>query len=140
MDEAQLKGDAELWIKGWNREFNIDVNHLVLSDKNKKDILFNVNLLHEMIQFCLDRKLRPVVCVLPVSTYLGEKFSDEFVENQILAYVSQANTQKCPVLNYLKDNRFTDSSLYINSFFFNLRGRKMFTNMIVEELKDKNIL
>lgn len=140
MNEAQLKANAELWIKGWNKEFNIDINHLVLSDKNKKDILFNVNILHEMIQFCLDRNLQPVVCVLPVSSYLGDKFSDNFVEEQILTYIKEANSQKCPVLNYLKDNRFTDSSLYINSFFFNLRGRKMFTKMIVEELKDKNIL
>lgn len=140
MNDAQLKADSNFWISGWNREFDIDINHLVLSDRNKKNIQFNVKLLHEMIQFCLDRNLQPVVCVLPVSSYLGEKFSDSFVEDQILAYINQANTQNCHVFNYLKDKRFTDSSLYINSFFFNLRGRKMFTKVMVEELKDKNIL
>lgn len=140
MNDAQLKADANFWINCWNREFDIDIDHLVLSDRNKKDIQFNINLLHKMIQFCLDRNLQPVVCVLPVSSYLGEKFSDSFLEEQILAYINQANTQNCPVFNYLKDKRFTDSSLYINSFFFNLRGRKMFTKAMVEELRDKNIL
>lgn len=140
MNEEQLNADADFWINCWNREFDIDINHLVLSDINKTNIKRNIHLLHEMIQFCLDRKLRPVICILPVTDYLGNRFSEDFVNNQILAYINEANTQKCPVLNHLKDKRFTDSSLYINSFFFNLHGRKLFTKMIVEELKDNQIL
>ena len=140
MNEEQLKVDADFWINCWNREFDIDINNLVLSDINKTNIKRNIHLLNEMIQFCLDRKLRPVICILPVTDYLGSRFSEDFVKNQILAYVNEANTQKCPVLNHLKDSRFTDSSLYINSFFFNLHGRKQFTKMIIEELKDNHIL
>lgn len=140
MNENQLKTDADFWINCWNREFDIDINNLVLSDINKTNIKRNIHLLHEMIQFCLDRKLRPVICILPVTDYLGNRFSEDFVNNQILAYVHEANTQKCLVLNHLKDKRFTDSSLYINSFFFNLHGRKQFTKMIIEELKDNQIL
>lgn len=140
MNEAQLKADADFWINCWNREFDIDINNLVLSDINKTNIKRNIHLLNEMIQFCLDRKLHPVICILPVTDYLGSRFSEDFVKNQILAYVNEANTQKCPVLNHLKDSRFTDSSLYINSFFFNLHGRKQFTKMIIEELKDNQIL
>ena len=140
MNENQLKADADFWINCWNREFDIDISNLVLSDINKTNINRNIHLLHEMIQFCLDRKLRPVICILPVTDYLGNRFSEDFVNNQILAYVNEANTQKCPVLNHLKDKRFTDSSLYINSFFFNLHGRKQFTKMIIEELKDNQIL
>ena len=140
MDKKQLRADADFWINCWNREFNIDISNLVLSDINKSNINRNIHLLHEMIQFCLDRKLRPVICILPVTDYLGNRFSEDFVNNQILAYVNEANTQKCPVLNHLKDKRFTDSSLYINSFFFNLHGRKQFTKMIIEELKDNQIL
>lgn len=140
MNENQLKTDADFWINCWNREFDIDINNLVLSDINKTNIKRNIHLLHEMIQFCLYRKLRPVICILPVTDYLGNRFSEDFVNNQILAYVNEANSQKCPVFNHLKDKRFTDSSLYINSFFFNLHGRKQFTKVIIEELKDKNIL
>lgn len=140
MNEDQLKADADFWINCWNKEFNIDIDNLSLSEENKENIRRNISLLHDMIQFCLDTDLQPVVCILPVSEYLGSRFSGEFVNNQILAYITEANTQECPVLNHLKDRRFTDSSLYINSFFFNLHGRKAFTKMLVEELKDKNIL
>lgn len=140
MNETQLKADADFWINCWNREFDIDINNLVLSDINKTNIKRNIHLLNEMIQFCLNRKLRPVICILPVTDYLGNRFSEDFVNNQILTYVNEANTQKCPVFNHLKDKRFTDSSLYINSFFFNLHGRKQFTKMIIEELKDNQIL
>mgnify|MGYP007102800955 FL=1 len=140
MNEEQLKADADFWINCWNREFDIDINNLVLSDINKTNIKRNIHFLQEMIQFCLDRKLRPVICILPVTEYLGNRFSEDFVNNQILAYVNEANSQKCPVFNHLKDKRFTDSSLYINSFFFNLHGRKQFTKVIIEELKGKSIL
>lgn len=140
MTLEQLEADALQWIDCWNREFNIDIHELRLSEVNKLDIKRNIRLLHDMIQFCLDKKLRPVVCILPVSDYLGSKFSDSFVDNHILAYIKEANTMDCPILNHLRDNRFTDSSLYINSFFFNLKGRKAFTKMLMEELKDKNIL
>lgn len=111
MNEKQLKADADFWINCWNREFDIDINNLILSDINKTNIKRNIHLLHEMIQFCLDRKLRPVICILPVTDYLGNRFSEDFVNNQILAYINEANTQKCLVLNHLKDKRFTDLSL-----------------------------
>lgn len=140
MTEKQLKADAGFWIDGWNREFNIDLNHLKLSEENKVNIRHNIQILQDIIQFCLDRHLRPVVCMLPVSDYLGSRFSDSFIDNHILAYIHEANPQHCLVLNHLRDKRFTDSSLYINSFFFNLRGRKQFTKMLIEELKDDQIL
>lgn len=140
MSEEQLKADADFWIDCWNKEFNIDLGNLKLSEENKTNIKRNIQILHDMIQFCVDRNLRPIVCVLPVSDYLGSRFSDSFIDNHILAYIYEANAQRYPVLNHLRDKRFTDSSLYINSFFFNLRGRKQFTKMLVEELKDNQIL
>ena len=44
------------------------------------------------------------------------------------------------VMNYLSDERFTDPALYINSFFFNSKGRKAFTKQFVEDLKAQSIL
>ena len=140
MSDIQLKADADFWVDCWNREFNIDLNDLKLSEENKSNIKRNIQILKDMIQFCLVRNLQPVVCILPVSGYLGSRFSDSFVENHILAYINAANIARCPVLNHFRDKRFTDSSLYTNSFFFNLRGRKEFTKMLVEELKDNHIL
>ena len=93
-----------------------------------------------MIAFCLSKGLRPVIAILPVTNYLYSRFTPEFIENHILAYIAEANEAKAPVLNYLADERFTDSSLYINSFFFNTKGRKMFTKQFIEDLRDQSIL
>ena len=52
----------------------------------------------------------------------------------------EANEAKVPVKNYLTDERFTDPSLYINSFFFNTKGRKKFTKQFLEDLRAQSIL
>ena len=138
--EEELNKDADNWIRGWEKQFNISLNEISLSDKNKCDIQENIQILKDMIEFCLSKKLKPVIAILPVTNYLYSKFTSEFVEKHILAYIVEANEAKVPVKNYLTDERFTDSSLYINSFFFNTRGRKKFTKQFVEDLRAQSIL
>ena len=94
----------------------------------------------DSVQFCLSKGLRPVIAILPVTNYLYSRFTPEFIENHILAYIAEANEAKVPVKNYLTDERFTDSSLYINSFFFNTKGRKKFTKQFIEDLRAQSIL
>lgn len=138
--EAELNKDADFWINCWNKEFGIKLPTPTLSAENKNDILKNIQTLKEMIKFCLAKGLRPVIAILPVTNCLYSRFTPEFIENHILAYIAEANEVKVPVKNYLTDERFTDSSLYINSFFFNTKGRKMFTKQFIEDLRAQSIL
>ena len=138
--EADLNKDADRWIDIWNKQFDIKLPTPTLSAENKSDIQKNIQILRDMIAFCLSKGLRPVIAILPVTNYLYSRFTPEFIENHILAYIAEANEAKAPVLNYLADERFTDSSLYINSFFFNTKGRKMFTKQFIEDLRDQSIL
>lgn len=138
--EVDLNKDADRWIDIWNKEFDIKLPTPTLSAENKSDIQKNIHILKEMIEFCLSKGLRPVIAILPVTNYLYSRFTPEFIENHILAYIAEANEFKVPVKNYLTDERFTDSSLYINSFFFNTKGRKMFTKQFIEDLRAQSIL
>jgi len=138
--EADLNKDADRWIDIWNKEFDIKLPTPTLSAENKSDIQKNIHILKEMIEFCLSKGLRPVIAILPVTNYLYSRFIPEFIENHILAYIAEANEVKVPVKNYLTDERFTDPSLYINSFFFNTKGRKKFTKQFVEDLRAQSIL
>lgn len=138
--EVELNKDADSWIDCWNKEFNIQLPTPTLSPNNRNDIIQNVRILGEMIDYCYSKGLKPVVTILPVTNYLRSRLTDEFVENHILGYIEDANKAGAPVLNYLSDVRFTDSALYINSFFFNSKGRKAFTKQFVEDLKDQSIL
>lgn len=138
--EAELKKDADKWINSWNKEFGIKLPSPTLSPNNEKDISNNIQILKEMIEYCLSKGLKPVIAILPVTDYLYSRFTSEFVEKHILAYIAEANEAKVSIVNYLRDERFTDSSLYINSFFFNTKGRKKFTKQFIEDLRAQSIL
>lgn len=138
--EETLNKDADHWINIWDKEFDIKLPTPNLSVENKNDILKNIQLLKEMIEYSLSQGLKPVITILPVTNYLYSRFTPEFIQEHILAYIGKANNAKVPVLNYLTDERFTDSSLYINSFFFNTKGRKKFTKQFIEDLRDQSIL
>ena len=138
--EEELNENAEHWINCWNKEFSIQLPNPTLRPHNRNDIMQNIRILKEMIEFCYSKGLKPVVAILPVTTYLRSRFTDEYVEKHILRYIKDANKAGAPVLNYLSDERFTDSALYINSFFFNSKGRKAFTKQFVEDLKAQSIL
>ena len=48
--------------------------------------------------------------------------------------IKMANEQKVPFLDYLKDARFQDISLYANNAdCLNAKGRKLFTKLLIED-------
>ena len=141
MNKEQIAKDAAFWIEGcWNPEFNIDVANMTsLSKANQQSIEGNIRILSEMIQYCVDNGLQPVLAMLPVTKVLMSKFPDEFIQLHIIRYINESNKQGVPVMNYFKDERFDNPDLYINSFFMNAVGRKYFTKIFVEELKNKEL-
>ena len=138
-NKEQIAIDATFWIEGcWNPEFNIDIaNMSTLSKANQQSIDGNIRILTEMIQYCIDNGLQPVLAMLPVTKELSSKFPEEFIQQHILRYINESNKQGVPVVNYLKDERFASQDLYINSFFMNATGRKYFTKIFVNELNNK---
>lgn len=131
----QLEKDANNWIKIWNKEFDITLPEPTLSEENKCEIQSNIRVLREMLEFCTSKGLKPVLAILPVTDYLSSKFTDSFIENHIIKYLNEANTVKAPLVNYLKVERYIDSSLYINSFFMNKVGRMQFAKQMLKDLK-----
>ena len=138
MNKEQIAKDATFWIEGcWNPEFNIDVANMTsLSKTNQKSIEGNIRILSEMIQYCLDNNLQPILTILPVTKELSSKFPENFIQQNILRYINESNKHGIPVLNYLKDERFDNPDLYINSFFMNAAGRKYFTKIFINEMKN----
>ena len=67
---------------------------------------------------------------------MRDKFSASFIENHIMAYTNKAiNHRGVTVLNYLDDPSFQNKEYFINSFFLNARGRKLFTAKVLKGLK-----
>ncbi len=138
MNDAQILEDANMWIERcWNNEFKIDIaNMRELSDENKKAINANIAILQEMLDFCIERGYKPVIIYLPVTKALGDRFSNSFIDDNIKNYTNQAtNERDILILDYLRDNRFQDTSLYFNSFFMNRKGAKFFTKQVLKDLE-----
>lgn len=127
-DTVALNKDADNWINCWNREFNISLPNPKLSKENESDISQNIRILREMLEYCKLHNFNPIITILPVTKYLSSRFTDEFIHEHILKYIDAANSVNAPVLNYLMDERFTAPELYINSFFMNRRGRRLFSH------------
>ncbi|QNM90771.1 hypothetical protein HOO34_03355 [Aliarcobacter cryaerophilus] len=137
MSKDEIKKDALNWMNGWKKQFGInDLENIVLSEENKINIEKNIYILKNMIDFCIEKNIQPVLTIIPVTKELSKHFPDKFVQEQIIDYINKANDKNVRFLNYWKDERFEDESYYINSFFMNKIGRLKFTEQV---LKDLNI-
>lgn len=134
LDYSKLKQDATVWINEWEKEFDVKSMDGFFDDKFADYKNEAVNILQKMISFCLERGYNPILITVPMSKHLAEKFNDEFKHKLIIDFVNEANTSKIPFLDYMFNEEFGDDSLYINSFFLNLKGRKLFTNKVLTDI------
>jgi hypothetical protein len=135
MSLEELEKDADKWINGWKRQFSIQYLDAPISEKNKDAIAYNAKLLEEMISFCLERNLKPVIVMPPVTKALNSKFTEKFCELYIYSVIRDANKKEVPFLNYFFDDRFSDNKLFFNSFFLNIKGRRLFTETVLRDLR-----
>jgi hypothetical protein len=135
MNAKEIQKDAMEWLDGWKRQFQVnDLENIILSDENKYNIDKNIEILKEMIDFCIEREYEPVLLVLPVTKELSALFPDAFVQKYIMDCINQANQKNVKFLNYWKDERFEENELCFDSFFMNSVGRLQFTKQVLEDL------
>ncbi|WP_299096215.1 hypothetical protein [uncultured Bacteroides sp.] len=135
LNEAQLEVDAKCWIDGWKEQFKIEdmdapqPEHIVEGRKKR------VAVLKEMIDFCKGHDFQPVIVLPPVTDYLSLKFSETFRHNYIYSFLKESEVLDTPFLNYLDDKQFKAPSLYFNSFFLNRRGARLFTEVVLKDIR-----
>lgn len=91
---ADFEEDAESWIENWKVEFGINDLDAPLSLDNKKGQKYRIRLLQQIIDFCLERNLQPVLVIPPMHPALAIRFSEAFWENYILYFIKQANLNR----------------------------------------------
>ena len=72
-------------------------------------------------------KLKPIV--------IAEKISEEFMKEVLYDNIRFLKDKQIPILDYWKDDRLNDYKLYINSDFLNEKGSKLFTEIVLEDIK-----
>lgn len=134
MDVESLEKDANKYLDSWKMEFSISDLDASASEQKKEYIAYNTHLLTEMISFCLERDLKPVIILPPTAKALSSKLSESFRESYIYPLVRNACTLQVTFLNYLDDDRFSDNELFLNSLFLNAKGREVFTTVVMNDL------
>lgn len=133
MNNKQLEKDAMQWINGWKKQFNITDMDAPLPIHIKKGREKRVSILKDIISFCKERDLRPVIVLPPITQHLSSKMSETFRQNYIYSFLEEVDSCSTPFLNYLDDNRFQDKDFF-NSFFLNKEGAKKFTKIVYDEI------
>ena len=137
LNQKGVSKSAEQRTKGWCSQFGLENTQSdEISDGLEAKFKQSRELLTSMIQFCIDNGFKPALVVPPVSRSLNILLSERFIKKVLLDNIDLANVQKVPVFNYLSDDRFQSEELYSNnSDFLNARGRRLFTDVFVGDLK-----
>lgn len=133
-NKEDFKQDANFWIDMWKKEFAIDNLNAPVSEENKNGMKNRRTTIMEMIDFCLERSLQPILVIPPMHPALANKFTSEFCTSYIYSFINDLNIHEIPFYNYMNSKEFTDDKLYTNSFFMSQYGAKIFTNIFLNEL------
>lgn len=139
MDATALQKDAQRWIDGWKRQFDIkelgeefSQEHIIAIDKNRRNVT-------EMVKLCKDRELRPFLVLPPVTKYLNRYFTTAVKERYIYSFIRSVREKvDIPILDYMNDVNLSDEDLFFNSFFLNAKGRKIFTEKVLNDIYTVN--
>lgn len=136
MSCIELDSDAEKWVNGWKREFDIIELERPVDKRMEECQEECVTQFVSIIDFCKNHRLRPVLILPPVSDALNRKLSNQTKEIYIYSFVRRIQLlTKVDFYNYIDNIEFQSPSLYFNSLFLNLRGRKLFTKRVLEDLE-----
>lgn len=135
LTEEQMKADADRWIKGWKHEFALSDFSQPLSLFNKDGVNDAAEILNDIISFCKERNIKPVIMIPPMYHTLAEKFDEKARQLFVYDLIEKIEDKTVPFHNYMDDSRFSrDSSLFMNSFFLNKKGAKKFTRIALTDI------
>ena len=75
---AQLDEDTKRWIDDWKRQFGIVDFDAPLTTQNQEGRKFRINLMRELVDFCLERGYKPVYVIPPVTSHLSHYYTPQF--------------------------------------------------------------
>ena len=140
ISEKNIEITANAQIAGWKKEFNLtDVKKCEPSEKLIEVFKKTRFILGKMIDLCLENKFKPVIINMPACVEESSEFSEEFINKFYRENIEFVNIYKIPFINYFRDKRFHDHSLYINANCLNDKGRKYFAEILTEDLKKLNM-
>lgn len=134
MTSEQLDANALGFINGWKKQFGISDFEAPLTPKNQEGRNYRINLMRELVDFCIERSYTPVYVIPPVTNHLSRYYTPQFESTYVYDFIKQVD-RDIPLLDYSKVDNLKQDDLYFNSFFMNAKGRKLFTAKVLEDIK-----
>jgi hypothetical protein len=120
----------------WMRQFGLsDMVSGDIPEELRLQFDQTTRIVSEMIDFCLNQGFKPVLVIPPVSEALRELLGGNYLDVALYDNIKKANVRNVPVLDYLRDDRFSDFSLYRNSDFLTESGSIFFTQAVFMDLE-----
>lgn len=129
-----FEDSATRYMHMWCKQFGISLLSAPLTAEHQAQQQSRSRVLAEMIEFCLERDLCPVLVIPPVHPALAKLFPPEFIENYINRFVHKANTAQVPYLSYMSHADFTADNLFHDAFLLNRTGARLFTRRVLTDL------
>ena len=127
--------DAKRRINSWKKQFLIESFSDPLSEEHLNAIKYNVNLLYEIIEFCRERSLKPVLGIMPATKTLKEHIPEDFMQRAFYDAVEKVKEDTGILfLDYYRSTEFENDDLYLDSFLMNKKGRELFTQRMLTDL------
>ena len=132
---TNAKTDAQNRIDSWKKQFSIENFADPLSIENLKAIEYNTNLLCEIVAFCKECSLKPVLEIMPATKTLKDHIPLDFTQSAFYDMVIKVKERTgIQVLDYYHSPEFESDNLYLDSFLMNEKGRKLFTERVLKDL------
>ena len=131
----EFEKSANNWINLWMRQFDIADLNAPLSYENMEGRKSRLKIVKDMITFCQERDLEPVIVLPPAHETLNRYFTSDFVRNYITSFLDELNSPEVKVLNYLVNSKFTEDEYFRDAYFMNKEGAKAFTRQVLSDIK-----
>ncbi len=132
--QKNMKSVAECWISLFRLK---DMKQADKSEDNEENLQYNIEVLHSMFDFCLEKGWHPIVVIPPFSASLNNYFGEDFIEHSMNRLIKGAIGNKdIPVLNYRTSKEFQNQISFFEDGGFKLNkcGSMNFLKILMKEL------
>lgn len=133
-NNIEFEHDAEKWIKIWTREFNISDLNQPKSEENIERAKYRMDTIINIIEFCIERDLRPVMVIPPIHHTLAKLLPPAFRENYLYSFVSELNIHNVPFYDYMDNKAYNNDLYFLNSYFMSEKGAEAFTKDVLHRM------
>lgn len=132
--QIDFENDAHRWIDLWMKQFKLESLETPLNNEEKEQQDSRAATLKDIIDFCMDRDLKPYIVIPPVHRELSDLFSDACKKQNIYQLIQKATDNADIVLDYFTDTRFQKDEYFQNAYFMNKLGAKTFTKQVLADI------